>query len=519
MSTAYKHDPTSANAERFVASHERYAKLVADVSTPQALQMGHEAIERAIAENGQELLRQLYQDHLDLRATQERRVEVVSEDGVRRRERRRGGRKLRSLLGSVVWTRYVYQEAANDGRAPADAGLELSEDGFSMCVRKEVARLCASDAYAPAMATFERLTKVSVAHRQAEQLTMRAAEDVLAFYESQPKVVEPEESLLILSFDAAGIVMRSDSLRPKTRKKAESEPANGAFPPKLSSGKKQNRKRMAEVGVVYSVAPFVRTADDIVGELESLASSGDQPRAKRPRPVNKRLFASVARSCADVVDQGFREALARDPRQRRRWVVLLDGDPDQIKAVHQAAARLGVEVTLVADLIHLIEYLWPAAYVFHPPGSEEARAWVTTKVRALLSGANASQVAAGMRRSATLRGIEKRKAVDDCARYMLKLAPYMRYGEALRAGLPIATGVIEGACRHLVRRRLDIGGARWGTPGAEAVLLLRAVVLSGDYDAYWEFHRAAVLQRVHASRYRGAIPDTNPSRPVLRRVK
>ena len=141
------------------------------------------------------------------------------------------------------------------------------------------------------------------------------------------------------------------------------------------------------------------------------------------------------------------------------------------------------------------------------------------KVRALLDGADPSQVAAGMRRSATLRRIERRAPVDDCAAYMLKLAPYLRYGAALREGLPIATGVIEGACRHLIRRRLDIGGARWGTEGAEAVLLLRAVILSGDYDAYWEFHRHAMFGRVHASRYRGDVPNTNPSRPGLRCVK
>ena len=92
----------------------------------------------------------------------------------------------------------------------------------------------------------------------------------------------------------------------------------------------------------------------------------------------------------------------------------------------------------------------------------------------------------------------------------------MRYGDALRDGLPIATGVIEGACRHLIRRRLGIGGARWSTDGAEAILLLRATVLSGDFDAYWAFHEKQVFQRTHASQYRGRVPNT---RPALRVVK
>jgi len=115
-----------------------------------------------------------------------------------------------------------------------------------------------------------------------------------------------------------------------------------------------------------------------------------------------------------------------------------------------------------------------------------------------------------MRRSATLRELERRNAVDACAKYMHTLAPHMRYGDAIRAGLPIATGVIEGACRHLIRRRLGIGGARWSTAGAEAILLLRATATSGDFDAYWAFHVEQVFRRTHGSQYRGGVPNTRP---------
>jgi hypothetical protein len=311
--------------------------------------------------------------------------------------------------------------------------------------------------------------------------------------------------------------MRTKSLRAQTRKKAECAPPAEAFPPKLKSGQKPNRKRMAQVGAVYAVAPFCRTADDIVGELQSLTPAPtDEPRPSRPRPVNKRVFGSVAKCASEVIDEGFREALVRDFELSRRWVVLVDGSDHQIGAVRQAAERVGVEVTIVADLIHLIEYLWPAAYCFHPAGSDGARAWVVDRVRALLEGADPIHVAAGMRRSATLRRVKRRGPVDACASYMRKLAPYMRYGDAIREGLPIATGVIEGACRHLIRRRLGIGGARWSTEGAEAILMLRATVLSDDFDAYWAFHERQVFRRTHESKYRGTVPNT---RPALRLVK
>ena len=311
--------------------------------------------------------------------------------------------------------------------------------------------------------------------------------------------------------------MRTESLRHQTRKKAVNEPRDASFPPKLKSGHKPNRKRMAQVGTVYEVEPFFRLPDDIIGELQSLAPTHpEEPRPSRPRPVNKRVFGSVADSASQVIDEGFREALARDPKREHRWIILLDGNGDQIRAVQRSAKRAGVKITIIADLIHLIEYLWPAAYCFHPAGSSDARHWVEGRLRMLLNSTNPTHVAAGMRRSATLRKIDDRKVVDTCAKYMHTLAAYMHYGDALRDGLPIATGVIEGACRHLIRRRLGIGGARWSTAGAEAILLLRATVFSGDFDAYWAFHEQQVFRRTHESEYRGGVPNTRTELRLLK---
>ena len=433
MTAVYKHEPAVVT-DPFATSRQLFDDLMAYASSARTLTTGHAEVEDAIVANGRGLLRQLYQDHLDLRHAQERRVDVRDEDGVRLSERRRAKRTLRSLLGAVVVPRFLYQSASREGRAPADAALRLCPDSYSMGVRREVAQVCARDAYAPAVDALERLTGAHVPQRQAEELVLRAAEDVCAFYQQQVVEPTPVNALLILSFDAAGIVMRTQSLREQTRKKAESEPVDTSFPPKLKSGEKANRKRMAQVGTVYAVEPFVRTANDIVGALQSLATAPSEDlQPTRPRPINKRVFGSVAKAASTVVDEGFREALGRDPLGERRWVVLLDGNDDQIRAVKRAARNAGVDVTIVADVIHLIEYLWPAAYCFHPAGSDEARDWVVQRIRSLLDGAEPAQVAAGMRRSATLRKVTQRKSVDDCARYMLKLAPYcgtaMRYGK------------------------------------------------------------------------------------------
>ena len=91
----------------------------------------------------------------------------------------------------------------------------------------------------------------------------------------------------------------------------------------------------------------------------------------------------------------------------------------------------------------------------------------------------------------------QRTGADACVRYLTGKDEYLRYDQALAAGWPIATGVIEGACRHLIGDRLDITGARWGLQGAEAILTLRAVISNGDFDDYWRYHLTREHQRLY----------------------
>jgi hypothetical protein len=93
-----------------------------------------------------------------------------------------------------------------------------------------------------------------------------------------------------------------------------------------------------------------------------------------------------------------------------------------------------------------------------------------------------------------------RISIDTCIRYLAGHAAFLGYDQALKKGWPIATGVIEGACRHLIGDRLDITGARWGLAGAEAVLKLRALIANGDFPVYWNFHLHREHHRVHQAR-------------------
>jgi hypothetical protein len=213
------------------------------------------------------------------------------------------------------------------------------------------------------------------------------------------------------------------------------------------------------------------------------------------------LWASVQRDAITVIEEAFREALQRDPQQSREWVILVDGHPHQIKQIKTVMKQLKIKAVIIQDFIHVLEYLWKATWCFHTKGSEKAETWVAERALKILQG-KAGIVAAGMKRSATKLKMEKkdRSAIDDCASYLLKCKSRLQYAQALAAGHPIATGIIEGACRHLINDRLDITGARWGLQRAESVLKLRSINSSGDFEEYWTFHKQQAKQRLYVEK-------------------
>jgi hypothetical protein len=276
---------------------------------------------------------------------------------------------------------------------------------------------------------------------------------------------------------------------------------------------------MAQVATIYSLSPQARTPRDLLHDLRPIHDAAPP----RPRPVNKRVWASLKQSPKAVIQAAFDEAARRDPEHERRWVVLVDGNEDQLAQIRKVSKDRGIRVTIVLDIIHVLEYLWKAAYAFHDDGTKEAESWVEQRLLALLQGRSAAEIAKSIRRSAVRRGLSAaaRKPVDKCASYLVKYAKLVHYDRALADGLPIATGVIEGACRYLVKDRMDRTGARWSLQGAEAVLRLRSLHASGDFEAYWSFHLEQEHARTHRAHYdQGRVPSLlAPARPALRRVK
>jgi hypothetical protein len=486
-------------ARVFADARECFEEIAGWLSGAGAGGLDHGRLEQELGVRGREMQRLLYQAHLDLRAArEERREDVTGADGVARTRVEKGRRRgLATVFGQVTVTRMAYRAPGAASLHPGDAVLNLPAGKHSHGLSRLAAIESARGSFGQAGEAIGRVTGVRLGKRQAEQLARAAARDADGFYAARRPGPGPDGDALVLQVDGKGIVMRPGALREATAARAAA--AGHKLTTRLSRGEKRNRKRIAEVGCVYDAAPVPRTAADII------RAPGDEPRPRVPGPAarDKWLTASVTAGMQQVIAAVFDEAGRRDPGHRRQWVVLADGNKQQISCVQAEAARRGVRVAVICDFVHVLEYVWKAAWCFFREADPAAEAWVAGHARAILEG-HASTVAAAIRCAAARPGLtaSQRKSAEAAAGYLTAKAPYLDYATALASGWPIATGAIEGACRHLIKDRMDITGARWGLPGAEAILMLRAIITNGDFDAYWNYHLDKEQQHVHHARYR-----------------
>ena len=492
----------STPVDPFARCRARLETLIGFLEGGQAAVLAHGELEQRVGLDGREVLRLALQGHLDRRAEREERTDVCDAEGVARRSVEAGHeRMLATVFGEVIVTRLAYRQRGRANLHPADRALNLPVERYSHGLRELAGIEATRGSFDGAVEAIGRGTGQTVAKRQVEELATRAAVDFEAFYATSPRSATVAGDVVVVSADGKGIVMRPDGLRPATADAAAK--ATTKLDRRLSKGEKRNRKRLAEVGAVYELTPVARTAADIFATSNNPAALTPAAPAK-----NKWLTASIVDDAATVIARIFDEAERRDPDHQRTWVALVDGNNHQIRRITTEATTRKVTVTIIVDLIHVLEYLWKAAWCFYDEGDTAAEAWVHTKALAVLNG-HAATVAASIRRKATcLRlGPYKRVNADTCADYLLRKRRYLDYPTALAKGWPIATGVIEGACRHLVKDRMDITGARWGLQGAEAILKLRALRANHDFPAYWQFHLAQEQQRVHETRYlNSALP-------------
>ena len=435
-----------------------------------------------------------------------------------------------SIFGELAIDRYVY--AARKGSKieyrPLDAQLGLPEAEISYVLEDWLNRLSVKEAFEEGCASLETLLGLKIGVHTAERLNQRLAAYAESFRDGQASPVEEDEAILVVTADGKGVPMqrekpqRSAESVAETKPKSKSESKSSSESESKSSsesqsqsqsksdpssasdtsdadagkprrrrrgkGEKANPKRMAYVGAVYSIAPFERTTNDVMDEVARRESA-----ARRPRPCGKRVWAELNEppdQPADAESGHGREKLfarlAVEAQQRNRLrkkplVCLMDGEAKLWKMQAKWLPRaIGV-----LDFWHVSERMWTVAHVFHAEESPEAEAFVERRLRMLLDG-KVGYVLRDLRRLRKTRKLTKAKrdVLDSAITYFENNQQHMRYGEYLAAGYPIGSGVIEGACRHLINDRMEQAGMKWRPRGAQAMLRTRSLYLNGDWDAF-----------------------------------
>jgi len=392
-------------------------------------------------------------------------------------------RTLKTIVGPVTVARTAYGAPGHASIHPLDSQAELPAQSFSYALQARLARAAVQGPYEEATANVELATGVRVSKRSCEGVLREAARDVEAYYRQRPvPAAAATGPILVAGVDGKGIPMV----------KAE----RGPHQLRLGKGEKRNKKRMATVATVRTCEPRVRTPEAVVASLFDGEATPLPLRVRREE--YQRVWGSLTGGKGVVIREIAEEIRRCDPAGTKRRVALCDGERALQEGLTAILPEAVGEVVVILDFIHALEKLWLAAYGFYAEGSPEAEAWVRKQALRVLQG-RVGQVVKGIRQSATKRGVSraKREALEKVTGYLWRNRERMRYDEYLREGLPIASGAVEGACKHLVKDRLERSGMRWGEEGAEAVLQLRAVYLSGDLDTYWEFHQVQEQLRLH----------------------
>ena len=402
-------------------------------------------------------------------------------------------RMYRSIFGPFELSRYVYgtREGQRIEFVPLDARLELPESEFSYVLQDWAGTHYVEDAFDKSADMLGKILGLSLSVDSLERMSRKMAESVADFRESLTKPpVEAEGEILVATADGKGIPMR----RP-----ADQRPVGA----RRRKGEKANKKQMATLGCVYTVDPKHRTAEDVVAALFRERSTRRPKESVEPVAQHKRVWSSLTYEEGDVYVDAETEVftwMAGEVNARRRkgqpMVCLMDG---QRSLWTSCATHLpSADRVEILDLLHAVEYLWKAAYLFHAEGSDAASAFVRDRVLRILRG-EVGYVIGGLRQMGTKRKLpkKKREKLDRICNYLDGNRYRMRYDEYLEAGYPIASGVIEGACRHLVKDRMERSGMRWTIDGAQAMLDLRSTSINNQWSAFCAHRIQAETERLH----------------------
>lgn len=431
----------------------------------------------------------------------------VDEGRILKREQETHSREYTSIFGTFQLDRYVYtkRKGAKIELVPLDARLALPESKFSYLLQDWDQSICMEEPFEKVAKVVHKILGLDQHVDSLERMNRHMAESVDDFHMQQSAPPPGEEgAIFVQTADGKGVPIR----RADDAAKIESH--------RSKSGPKPGAKRMATLGSVYSIDPYVRTPEQIVEALfcqPSKLSNDNGEKSRRPRPQHKRVRACLdhddtngdeVRGAASIFGWIADEVAARNPLDEsgevtKPLVSIMDGQESLWNTRDVFQGELAMIDIL--DVLHVTPRLWDAAKLFHQAGSDASTAFVRERVLRVLRG-EVSSVIVGLRRLATthkLRGKQLEK-LQTIINYFAKNQSKMKYDEYLSAGYPIASGVIEGACRHVVKDRLERTGMTWTIAGAQSMLSLRCIHLCGQWNDFTEFRFQRETERIHPHR-------------------
>jgi hypothetical protein len=402
-------------------------------------------------------------------------------------------RRYVSIFGAFELPRTVY--GSWEGQVldfvPLDNRLQLPQSVFSYVLQDWDQALAVEQAFSQVNQTIARMLKLKQSVDSLEEMNRQMAREVGDFRDLQGSPASAEEGqIVVVSADCKGIVIRGQGT-PTV--------CGGERP----EGQRANQKRMAAVGAVYTVDRYVRTADEVVA---ALFRDPDYEAGPRPKPCHKRVWASLPNdgakprsSIAIVFDWLWWEFAQRNPHLKRPTVCLCDGQ----EALWEACADAVVDEDRVEilDLLHVTPRLWQAGKLLYGVKGKQVRPFVRQRVTQVLEG-RIETVIRTLRRLAVecnLSGAKKQSMSRICS-YLHKNRHRMHYDEYLAAGYPIASGVIEGACRHLIKDRMERAGMHWTLAGAQAMLDVRSVWIGNQWETFQKYRIEVEAERFYPHR-------------------
>ena len=458
-----------------------FQNLLAYVTGPNARSQTAYTVEltlfRRLLALGEALLRLFFVTRAAVRPAEP----VTAPDGTRLTYHDQRPTTYYSVFGKVRFGRHFFTAPGQEGLCPLDAELSLPARCYSDLLREWAVYGTTDESYRESQTILERILGLSLSVQALETCATEAGADVTPFYKqpADPMAAVPAGTILVVQADGKGVPMV--------------QPPTPMPPVRLGKGQKRGKKKEAVVTGLYTIAPYPRTPQEVVGAL--LQEPGGPAPAARPRPEGKELRATLEGKAVAMRQLAQRVTQREGPHLQQR-VALTDG----AEALQQQLLSHFPEHTLVLDIIHATEYLWDTANALLGETHPQRVVWVRAYLEALLAGETDAVITAleAEGKDPTWTGTQ-RQAVRRTVGYYQRNRPYMHYDEYLACGWPIGTGVVEGACGHLVKDRLEQSGMRWRKAGAQVVLDLRAVRLNGHWDRYWQFHRQQQHQRLYGT--------------------